>query len=321
MKTLSRAHREALARLLPGGGPAETVTRVRRIGGGLDSEVYAVTLRGPAGSRRVVFRRQDPAGHLRESEHTRAEVLTYGHARDAGIPVPTILFADPEGEHFGSPTLVLSFAGSADVSPRTLSRRVPQLAAALARIHTVIEEAGISLSYLKPRTEPRDAISAIAAVIRERPADPFAHRVIAAIKHTSGRVEPLPPTLLHGDYHPGNVVWKRGTLAAVIDWSQAGTGDPRIDVSQCRADLALTSGLAAADAFLAAYEQARGVTLPDMWRFDLIAGARALAYHESWLGGYLEQALDLPLAEAHSNVVAYLESALERPNTGSEPRP
>lgn len=39
-----------------------------------------------------------------------------------------------------------------------------------------------------------------------------------------------PPTWLHGDLTPGNVLVRDGQLSAVIDWSCAGVGDPTVDL-------------------------------------------------------------------------------------------
>jgi Ser/Thr protein kinase RdoA (MazF antagonist) len=38
--------------------------------------------------------------------------------------------------------------------------------------------------------------------------------------------------LLHGDYHPMNVLIEDGTISGVIDWTNAGSGDPRLDAAR-----------------------------------------------------------------------------------------
>lgn len=40
-----------------------------------------------------------------------------------------------------------------------------------------------------------------------------------------------PPTWLHGDLHPANVVVQEGTLAGVIDFGEMCAGDPATDLS------------------------------------------------------------------------------------------
>ena len=42
--------------------------------------------------------------------------------------------------------------------------------------------------------------------------------------------EPLPPTVVHGDYRLGNMIVRDGRIAAVLDWEMGAIGDPRADV-------------------------------------------------------------------------------------------
>jgi Ser/Thr protein kinase RdoA (MazF antagonist) len=60
----------------------------------------------------------------------------------------------------------------------------------------------------------------------------------------------LPEVLVHGDFHPGNVLWRRGVVSRVVDWQAACTGPAVIDVAQCRVNL-LTIGTDAAERFTA----------------------------------------------------------------------
>ena len=43
--------------------------------------------------------------------------------------------------------------------------------------------------------------------------------------------------LLHFDFHPGNLLFDDGDLAAVIDWTNAIVGDPRLDLGRTYACL------------------------------------------------------------------------------------
>jgi Ser/Thr protein kinase RdoA (MazF antagonist) len=44
----------------------------------------------------------------------------------------------------------------------------------------------------------------------------------AQISH--GPAPRLPQVLLHRDFHPGNVLWRRGAVFRVVDWLGACTG-------------------------------------------------------------------------------------------------
>jgi hypothetical protein len=58
---------------------------------------------------------------------------------------------------------------------------------------------------------------------------------------------------LHRDYHPGNVLWRRGTVSGVVDWPGASIGPPSADVGHCRGNL-FPYGLAAVVRFTKAWE-------------------------------------------------------------------
>jgi hypothetical protein len=50
------------------------------------------------------------------------------------------------------------------------------------------------------------------------------------------------------DFHPGNVLWMRGSVSGVVDWQAACLGPPTADVGHCRANL-FRYGLEVADRF------------------------------------------------------------------------
>ena len=45
--------------------------------------------------------------------------------------------------------------------------------------------------------------------------------------------------LLHGDYQHFNVLWSRGRLSALVDWSSSCIASPDLDVGHCRLNLAM----------------------------------------------------------------------------------
>ena len=92
-------------------------------------------------------------------------------------------------------------------------------------------------------------------------------------------------SLVHGDYWPGNVLWRHGQLISVLDWEISRIGDPTKDVATCRGDLTVIFGLQAADAFLEAYLRAGGQV--DNLRFwDLVVSTWAVREMEGWAVAY-----------------------------------
>jgi hypothetical protein len=62
---------------------------------------------------------------------------------------------------------------------------------------------------------------------------------------------------LHRDFHPGNVLWRRGTVTGVVDWASASVGPAWVDVGHCRGNL-FAYGLEAADRFTRMWQRHSG---------------------------------------------------------------
>ena len=124
------------------------------------------------------------------------------------------------------------------------------------------------------------------------------------------RVARPAPTLLHDDYHPGNVLWSRGRLTSIVDWTGAGFGQPASDVCYLRQDVSLVSGLDAGDEVLAAYEAASGGPVPDRPFWELLAATRAKGAEEWWWGSYVDFGLPVTLAQVRTRLDQLIARAL-----------
>ncbi|MEA3055261.1 MAG: hypothetical protein QOD30_693, partial [Actinomycetota bacterium] len=112
-----------------------------------------------------------------------------------------------------------------------------------------------------------------------------------------GDVSWQPNVLIHNDFHPGNVMFRRNRLSAVVDWPLAAAGQPASDVAFCRLDTGLMLGLDVADLILDAYEAETGRPVPDRGWWDLVAASRAETDIELWAESYAG------LAEVSAGVV------------------
>lgn len=65
---------------------------------------------------------------------------------------------------------------------------------------------------------------------------------------------------VHGDYQHFNVLWSRGRLSALVDWSATRIAPPDVDVdvSHCRLNLAVLFSVEVAERFRHAYESEAG---------------------------------------------------------------
>lgn len=199
--------------------------------------------------------------------------------RHRGLPVPEPILMDPEGELAGRPTLILDYLeGELDLDPADLPGLVGRLAAQLAAIHATPSD------DLRALVRDRDAH--IAAVLADPPARMDETVDEAGVRAVLARGRPGPgnrPGLLHGDFWPGNVLWKDGEISGVIDWEGASWGDPLYDVAITRLDMLWAYGPEAMAGFTDAYARAApAVDLAALPWFDLVAALRPAGEVSRW---------------------------------------
>jgi hypothetical protein len=90
-----------------------------------------------------------------------------------------------------------------------------------------------------------------------------------AIEEVAGARPDEPSAFIHRDYHPGNTLWDSGNLTAIVDWTTASWGSPSVDVAHMRANLAMSFGLDAAEAFLDVYRTVVGASYAHNPYWDL----------------------------------------------------
>jgi aminoglycoside phosphotransferase (APT) family kinase protein len=91
--------------------------------------------------------------------------------------------------------------------------------------------------------------------------------------------------LLHGDYWPGNTLWKDGRLVAIIDWEDASVGDPLEDVANSRLEMLWAYGVEVMQDFTEQYKRAvRGIDFTNLPFWDLCAALRPAFKIAEWAG-------------------------------------
>ena len=188
------------------------ISELRRIGAGREAEVFAL------GEGRVL-RLARTAAFRQAVERERVALLAAGRS---GAPVPG-LFERVDVD--GRPGLVLERLDAHDLL-HGLLRRPWELALVpwvLARVHASLHEGVAPTELPDLRTE----------VVERLRSD----LVPSDVRHAAlRRLSELPDDdrLCHGDFHPGNVLRRRGGGYAVIDWKAATRGDPAADIARTR---------------------------------------------------------------------------------------
>ncbi|HYY87745.1 MAG TPA: phosphotransferase [Chloroflexota bacterium] len=291
--------------------PGGRIIRVRPLRGGISSSVHLLRLATANGQHQAVvvrrygeyWQRTDPVACRREFRLL--EVLA-----DSSFPAPKPLLLEAEAGPFDAPTVVMShLPGRPLLAPRNLPDYLQQMAGTLAHLHQLPID---RLDFLPDQTA---MVARVLGASRPSADDPLQQAVWDSAVAAWGPVaEPGGPrALVHGDYWPGNVLWKRGRLVGVVDWEQPRLGDPAKDVATCRGDLTILFGGVAADEFLMRYESASGRHIEHLRFWDLFISTWAVREIDEWAVVYpLLGRPDLTPDAARTRIRAFARAALDR---------
>lgn len=294
--------------------PRGRIGEIRRLGGGISSFMHAVELIGPSGQRREVVVRRYGDERLELSPHVATqECCALEHMHAAGVPVPELLLADPDGSVLGGPGVVTSLLrGRPLLTPRDPIDWARQLAETLARVHDVPLDAQ-ARKLLDDQTGNLATFLAPAEPAQRIADHPDGRRLWAALRAAHSRLPERPARFLHGDFWPGNTLWEEQRLVAVVDWEQPAFGHPESDLAYCRLDISLMSMRTAAAELVTAYEAASGHTLELLPFWDLYAAQRPMPDPVVWFGGYAALGrADLTPTALRENLRTFIGAALKR---------
>ncbi len=91
-----------------------------------------------------------------------------------------------------------------------------------------------------------------------------------------------PSALLHGDFWPGNLLWRDGQLVGIIDWEDAAIGDPLADVANSRLEVLWAFGVDAMRRFTEQYRALTSLDWTNLPYWDLCAALRHAAHAADW---------------------------------------
>jgi aminoglycoside phosphotransferase (APT) family kinase protein len=235
--------------------------------GGITSSVHRLSLRLPGGtSRQVVLKRYTDPDWGDVQAMVRDEAAALAAVEATTVPAPRLLGASPDGaDTEGVPALLMTRApGRVWLTPDDLDAWIHQIATVLPRLHA---------GHPGPWTrEPRDrGLAAVPASARRLDLWTVARRVVTTEQ------PPRESVRVHGDYQHFNVLWSRGRLSALVDWSASRIAPPDLDVGHCRLNLAVLYSADVAERFRSAYESEAGRRVEPWWDVHQL-----LAYDDTW---------------------------------------
>ena len=214
-------------------GPSAVIVDVARLPGGQHADTWRVDTATPAFSAVV---RQFPIGDA-GARHEQRVLQTLDGLQGLA---PVLLGQDLDGRWSPHPTTVISrLDGEPDITPSDPLSWARELGHALALVHGV---SGDRLAGLPSVFDGRGSQAELSGPLT------------AKVRSRWSQIVESPERLSHCDYWSGNVVWRGGRLAGIVDWSGAACGPRGYDLAWCRLDLLLLFDERIADVFLAAYE-------------------------------------------------------------------
>lgn len=306
-----------LSRLLQRIFPQARLSRAWNLAGGMSAQMTALEGKAPDGTlTRCVLRCPGGAQLIENPAAIENEyrVLQLGQA--LGLPIPTPLLFLPPGTEFSTACLVVEYVeGGLDFSPAHLEDYLAQMAGALAQIHAATCGKA-DLAFL-----PRQANACPEALTEiAQPADLPSGTIRAALRAFPPPTPANPLALLHGDYWPGNLLWRDGRLQAVIDWEDASLGDPLIDLGIALLEVVWMFGPPALPLFTEAYAARNQLDFGTLPYWDLCAALRLSRLVGSSLGEWAASFASQGRADLTPPLLAerfawFVEQALE----GSSP--
>lgn len=246
--------------------PGARFVRGRRLTGGITSSMHALTIRMPTGQRHnVVLRRW--VGTERDGPRlVRNEAEVLDALGTTTLPAPRLVATDPLGEHTGYPALLMTrLPGRMDLAPSDPERWLAQIARLLPAVHNAPVQVRPFEWWIDTQKltvpdwsgEPEAWKTAIAAAQEDPPT--------------------FEPCFIHRDYQHFNMLWSRGKLVGLVDWSFSSMGPRDLDVGHCRLNLAVLFSADLAERFRLAYEAEAGRSVDPYW--DIVS---ILSFSSEW---------------------------------------
>lgn len=319
---------------------AVQVSDLVSISAGWESDVYAFTaVYGPAEAREreELILRIYPGddGFSKSAREFRGMSQLY----QAGYPVPQVLILEREGSPFGKPFIIMERINGQVLWPILVNASEEKKGALLTlfcklfvQLHTLawrpFAEGPVRLDKVSPYDLGNNSyifvdnwLATYRAYLARFPIPGFLP-ITAWLKARRDQVPCLRPSLVHWDFHPGNVLLGDDGSAVVIDWTQLEVSDARFDLAWTLLLMSTHENVAWRDLILQEYERLAEVKVEQITYFEVAACAKrlgsiaiSLAYGPEKLGmrpeavtmmkqrmGAIKRVYDLLLARTGINV-------------------
>lgn len=254
--------------------PGAKLNSYQKLEGGVSAQVFRLDTTLANGRTRRLIVRQYGSGDLEsDSKVATHESLLLRYLKNKGIPCPAPFYTDESCRILSSPYIVVEFIDGQTVEePKDATDFVRKMAEALASIHEV-DATDLELSFLP------DQQKIYTAKLSSKPLKYDESLSESLIRDTLEKAWPPASknksVILHGDFWPGNTMWRNDNLVGIIDWEDAGRGDPLADLGNGRLEILMFFGKEAMDEFTIRYKTLMpGLDYDNLPYWDLCAALR-----------------------------------------------
>lgn len=261
--------------------PQSKLLRTWRLEGGVSAQVTVLEIeQSDSQTKKMIVRQHGEVDRQHNPQIAADEFKLLRLLHNAGLTAPRPYYLDQSGEIFSTPYIVIEYIeGKTEFAPVDLSDFILQFAWHLSRIHQ-IDSLQQDLSFLPMQEQ------SYAQKLQDRPQKVDESLNEGDIRDVLESAWPLPQynksVLLHGDYWPGNILWKDGQLVAVIDWEDAAVGDPLADVANSRLEILWAFGIDAMQRFTHLYQSMTTIDFTNLPYWDLCAALRPAFKIAEW---------------------------------------
>lgn len=295
-KVAASLHKEKFHKLVQKLFKGSKLLHAWELKGGISAQVTALEIELPDGqTKKAIVRQHSERDFKRNPQIAADEFKLLQILNSVGMPTPKPYALEPAGETFPTPCIVIEFVeGHVESNPDDVTGFVRTLATNLAKIHK-IDCSKLDLSFLPKQEE------AYTEKLLKKPAHLDESLEEGRIRTALEKVWPLPQRnqdgLLHGDFWPGNTLWKEGQLLAVIDWEDAALGDPLADLANARLEILWAFGMEAMNDFTHQYQSMMpAMDFNNLAYWDLCAALQPASVLSEW---GLEESTEKRMRERH----------------------
>jgi aminoglycoside phosphotransferase (APT) family kinase protein len=270
-------------------------------------------------------------------------------AEEHGLATPRLIASDPEGQAAGVPaTLETVVAGTSTIPNKVSAERLRVAGAAIARVHKIpldprpdlplkkhslqhptlanklpITRRWATLYRASSENEKPAVVEAMCELTgwsadrarevmshtRSTPLLQLADDRVRSISRPSGET-----VFLHADLWAGNMMWSGDSSVTLIDWKDAGVGDPGVDLGHLRMKMATQYGPAAPAHVLDGWERESGRQATNLAYWDAVAALHTPTVLDDWEPGFDDEGNQLSSAAITGRRDAFLREALDQLN-------